>query len=87
VFGLVFKVLLHLKKPKAKPNGLLSPRFFLEKLLFCSSILKAPREVLLLAVGFSTLKFGDFSNLTFEILKIHQFFKFEIRRFFKIEIW
>jgi hypothetical protein len=87
VFGLVFKVLLRLKKSKAKPNGPAFSQVFLEKLLFFSSILKAPREVLLPTVGFSTLKFGDFSNLTFEILKIHQFFKFEIQRFFKIEIW
>jgi hypothetical protein len=49
VFGLVFKVLLHLKKPKAKPNGPAFSQVLLEKQLFCSSILKAPTEVLLLA--------------------------------------
>ena len=42
VFGLAFKVLFLLKKPKAKPKA---PAFFqvlLEKLFFRSSILKAP---------------------------------------------
>jgi hypothetical protein len=42
VFGLAFKKLLLLKKSKAKPNG---PAFFQvlsEKLIFHSSIVKAP---------------------------------------------
>jgi hypothetical protein len=47
VFGLAFKVLLLLKKPKAKPNGPAYSWVLIEKLIFCSSILKAPWEVLL----------------------------------------
>jgi hypothetical protein len=49
VFGLAFKVLLLLKKPKAKPNNPAFSQFHLEKLFFCSLILKASWKVLLLA--------------------------------------
>jgi hypothetical protein len=51
VFGLAFKVFLLLKKQKVKPNSSVFFQVLLEKLLFRSSILKAPSEVLLPAVG------------------------------------
>jgi hypothetical protein len=51
VFGLAFKLLLLLKKQKVKPNSSAFFQVLLEKLLFRSSILKAPWEVLLPAVG------------------------------------
>jgi hypothetical protein len=47
VFGLAFKVLLLLKKSKAKPNIPAFSWVLLERLIFYSSILKAPWEVLL----------------------------------------
>jgi hypothetical protein len=48
---LAFKLLLLLKKQKVKPNSSAFFQVLLEKLLFRSSILKAPWEVLLPAVG------------------------------------
>jgi hypothetical protein len=56
VFGLSFKVFLLLKKPKAKPNDHTFSQVLLEKLLFYSSILKAPGGA-----------FVDFSVVQFEI--------------------
>jgi hypothetical protein len=70
VFGLAFKLLLLLKKQKVKPNSSAFFQVLLEKLLFRSSILKAPWGCFCQLWDFSTLKFGDFLNLTSKLLKI-----------------
>jgi hypothetical protein len=72
VFDLTFKVLLPLKKPKTKSNGPAFSYVLLEKLLFRSSILKAPWEVLLPTVDFFNFEIWHFSKLTFENLVVFQ---------------
>jgi hypothetical protein len=99
----LLKCFCFLKKSKVKPNGPAFSWVLLEKLFFVVQFWKHPGKCFCLLFrssiwnlkfwkrgNFPNLKFSDFLDSKFEILKFWQFPKFEIRWFFQIQhlkIW